>query len=371
MIPNQISAVQVFEDRTSGQSFATVLEQMFGYMVRGVPANAPLLAKTIAEKKTDIILYMGSAAGLATVSAAQRVANECGLPVIVVMPTESMSRYGDRENLYCLTYLKTKPVEDVAREINTKIHVAIASFRSRAVQAKIIADRQGAGSGAVSGTGTVSVHSQEQRTETEKNSVEPRIGRPAFDSQKLIAIGASAGGTEAIYNVMVKLSDDLPGIVIVQHMPEGFTNMYAKRLDMNCAMKVVQASNAQKVERGWAYVAPGGKQLQVKRNSDGYYIYLYDGERVSGHMPSVDVMFDSVAKCAGKNALGIILTGMGSDGAKGLLALRQTGAHTVGQNQETCLVYGMPRVAFEIGGVAEQLALNDIPSRITRYVDGK
>jgi len=349
----QITALLIYEDRALGQTVSSLLETTLGYKVTSIASVAPQLPKAASEAKADAVIFLARSAGLATVSAAQKVANECEMPLILVMPTDGMSRYGDRENLYSLTYAAAKPPEELVRDINTKLHVVLAGFRSRAVRTQLAGEQQSAG--LVKGQGL------------DASSVQSSLQTP----QKLIAIGASAGGTEAIYHVMVKLPGNLPGIVVVQHMPEGFTDMYAKRLDMNCAMKVVQASQGQKIERGWAYIAPGGKQLQVKRNADGYYIHLYEGERVSGHMPSVDVMFDSVAKCAGKHALGIILTGMGSDGAKGLLSLRQTGAHTLGQNEQTCLVYGMPRVAFELGGVAEQVALDEVSTKILQYADRK
>lgn len=180
----------------------------------------------------------------------------------------------------------------------------------------------------------------------------------------VIAIGASTGGTEAIASVLMGFGADTPGIVIVQHMPAGFTEMYAGRLNDRCPMQVKEAKSGDRIRRGQALLAPGGdKQMRLVRAGGGYQVECEKGPKVSGHSPSVDVLFDSVAKAAGKQALGIILTGMGSDGAKGLLAMRQAGARTIGQDESSCVVYGMPRVAYELGAVEYQEKLSDISGR--------
>ena len=189
------------------------------------------------------------------------------------------------------------------------------------------------------------------------------------NDNKIIAIGASTGGTEAILSVVQDLPSTTPGIVVVQHMPPVFTKMYADRIDKICKMNVAEAQNGDRVMRGKILIAPGGdQQMTIAKDMNGYYIKLTKGEKVSGHCPSVDVMFDSVAKVAGRNAVGIILTGMGADGAKGLLELRKSGAHTIGQDKESCIVYGMPMVANDIGAVEKQCSLAQIPSQIAAYL---
>lgn len=189
-------------------------------------------------------------------------------------------------------------------------------------------------------------------------------------SDIVIAIGASTGGTEAILSVIKDLPTTTPGIVIVQHMPPVFTKMYAQRLDKICRMSVKEAEPGDRVERGKVIIGAGEYHLRLCKDTRGYYIKSETGEKVSGHCPSVDVLFDSVATVAGKKALGIILTGMGSDGAKGMLKMRQNGAYTIGQDKDSCVVYGMPMVAFNIGGVIKQASLEQIPAEIIRYLNG-
>lgn len=183
----------------------------------------------------------------------------------------------------------------------------------------------------------------------------------------IIAIGASTGGTEATLAILKQLPADSPGIVITQHMPEGFTKMYAERLNRLCAMEVREAVNGDKIQKGLALLAPGNQQMKVVRIGNQYSVSCYIGEKVSGHIPSVDVLFSSMADTVGPNGVGIILTGMGRDGADGLLKMRQKGAYTIGQNKETCVVYGMPMVAYNIGAVCIQTALNNIPNVLKNY----
>lgn len=180
----------------------------------------------------------------------------------------------------------------------------------------------------------------------------------------VIAIGASTGGTEAIASVIKQFNTDIPGVVIVQHMPPLFTQMYAKRLNDTCKVTVKEAKSGDLVLPGQVLIAPGGDQHMHLVNVNGVYqVVLKNGERVNGHCPSVDVLFESVAKVAKDNAVGIILTGMGGDGAKGLLSMKNAGARTIGQDESTCVVYGMPKVAYELGAVQYQEKLSDIPGR--------
>lgn len=181
---------------------------------------------------------------------------------------------------------------------------------------------------------------------------------------KVLAIGASTGGTEAIFEVVKKFNTDIPGTVIVQHMPPGFTKMYADRLNNQCKVAVKEAQNGDLVEQGKVLIAPGDKHMRLTRTGGIYRVEVKEGEKVSGHCPSVDVLFHSVAVAAASDAVGVILTGMGSDGAKGLLEMRRAGAKTIGQDKESCVVYGMPKVAFDIGAVAQQVSLENIASKV-------
>ena len=184
------------------------------------------------------------------------------------------------------------------------------------------------------------------------------------DRNLMVAIGASTGGTEAIASVIKEFGTDIPGVVIVQHMPAGFTQMYAKRLDDQCRVRVKEAETGDVVLPGQVLIAPGGdRHMRVVKVGNQYQVECKAGPKVNGHCPSVDVLFDSVAKVVGNRALGIILTGMGGDGAKGLLAMKEAGAKTIGQDESTCVVYGMPKVAYDLGAVQYQEKLGDIPKR--------
>lgn len=180
----------------------------------------------------------------------------------------------------------------------------------------------------------------------------------------IVAIGASTGGTEATAALVKGFGTDIPGIVCVQHMPPKFTEMYAKRLNEQCRIQVKEAETGDRVLPGHMLIAPGGdRHMKLVKVNGVYQVEVKAGPRVNGHCPSVDVLFDSVAKAAGKDAVGIILTGMGGDGAKGLLNMRKAGARTIGQDESTCVVYGMPKVAYDLGAVEYQDKLGDIARR--------
>lgn len=189
-------------------------------------------------------------------------------------------------------------------------------------------------------------------------------------NDKIIAIGASTGGTEATLQIMKELPANIPGIVITQHMPEGFTKMYAERLNRLCKMEVREAVNGDKIRPGLALIAPGGDlQTKITRIGNMYSVMCYPGDKVNGHRPSVDVLFHSMASTAKSNGVGIILTGMGGDGAEGLLAMKKSGAHTIGQDKDSCVVYGMPKVAYDLGAVAVQAPCSQIAHRLMNYLN--
>ncbi len=180
-------------------------------------------------------------------------------------------------------------------------------------------------------------------------------------SDKLIVVGASTGGTEAIFQLLSSLPEQMPGFVIVQHIPAEFSRMYAARLNATTKFQVKEAESGDYVDKGKVLIAPGDKHVRLKKVGGRFRVECLPGERINGHCPSVDVLFESAAKEAGTQAIGIILTGMGYDGARGLLALRRKGARTIGQNEKSSVVYGMPKVAFELGAVEKQASLQDMP----------
>ena len=186
-------------------------------------------------------------------------------------------------------------------------------------------------------------------------------------TDRLIAIGTSTGGTQALEVVLTKLSRICAGIVIVQHMPEKFTAAFAARLNTHCEIEVKEAESGDRVIPGRALIAPGGKHMSIKRSGAQYHVDVQDGPLVNRHKPSVDVLFRSVAKWAGKNALGIIMTGMGDDGARGLKEMLNEGAQTIAQDEQSCVVYGMPKEAVKLGAVQQEVSLQAISGHIERY----
>ncbi len=193
----------------------------------------------------------------------------------------------------------------------------------------------------------------------------PALGR--LSTEKLICIGASTGGTEAIKEVLVRMPADSPGIVITQHMPPGFTTSFAARLNSLCQITVQEAVNGTRILPGHAYIAPGGKQFRIDRSGANYVCVVEDGELVNRHRPSVEVLFHSAALVAGRNAFGVMLTGMGGDGAKAMKEMRDAGSYNYAQDEATCVVFGMPREAILAGAANEVLPLGEIaPSLLAR-----
>lgn len=214
---------------------------------------------------------------------------------------------------------------------------------------------------------------QEEIIQKIKNAAQANVKRPKsvarpqskpqqylITSEKILAIGASTGGTEAIKDLLLQLPADCPAIIITQHMPAGFTKTFAARLDRLCAMKVSEAVDQERILPGHAYLAPGEKHLTIKRSGADYKIVLDDRPRVSGHKPSVDVMFSSVAEIAGPNAVAVILTGMGRDGAIGIQAVAGQGGYCIAQDEESCVIFGMPKEAIKTGVVHQVLPLEQM-----------
>ena len=191
---------------------------------------------------------------------------------------------------------------------------------------------------------------------------------PGMKSDMVIAIGASTGGTEAIHDVLIQLPSNIPGIVITQHIPKQFSTSFAKRLDRVCSFEVKEAEDGDEVRPGRALLAPGDFHMVLRSKSGGYYVQIQDGPKVCYQRPAVDVMFASVANCAKSHAVGVLLTGMGADGAQGMLSMRNAGARTIAQNEQTCVVYGMPREAVKLNAAEQVLPLQDIPASIVQLV---
>ncbi|MFK8018467.1 MAG: chemotaxis response regulator protein-glutamate methylesterase [Pseudomonadales bacterium] len=242
----------------------------------------------------------------------------------------------------------TQSMEDCADEIRTKVRMAAR------VPVHLL-------SGIASHIDTANTLNEEAVKKTSVKKI----------SECVIAIGASTGGTEAIKEVLMRLPPDSPGIVIAQHIPPEFSRSFAERLDRCTRLKVCEAEDGQVIYDGHAYIAPGGRHLEILKKASRYVCHVHKGARVNRHRPSVDVLFDSVAEQAGSKAVGVILSGMGRDGAKGLQLMHSCGAQTVAQDEQTCVVWGMPRAAVEEGGVDTELPLNDIAKKVTAISSAK
>ena len=208
------------------------------------------------------------------------------------------------------------------------------------------------------------------RIASDRAKVLPKVGSSFRLTHQLIAIGASTGGTEAIKEVLIALPADTPGIVIVQHMPPGFTTSFAQRLDNLCAIRVKEAQDGDKVLPGHALLAPGNLQMSLVRSGAEYTVRVEMSEPVNRHRPSVDVLFNSCADQAGKNVVAAILTGMGDDGARGMRRMRDAGARTIAQDEATCVVYGMPREAVAHGGAEFILPLDEVAGKLLSLASG-
>lgn len=200
-----------------------------------------------------------------------------------------------------------------------------------------------------------------------KNTSPALAGVHAFAMNKPVVIGSSTGGTQALELVLTSLPADAPGIAITQHMPEKFTAMYAQRLNGICAMNVREAKDGDRLERGVALIAPGGRHMQLMKANGQYYVKVMDGPPVNRHKPSVDVLFKSAAECAGRDALAILMTGMGDDGARGMKTMHDLGARCIAQNEETCVVFGMPKEAIKLQAVDDILPLESMARAILQF----
>lgn len=348
------SVLMLAEDTERFQSVRAALGKDHHYAMRAIGVNTLQADEAMRAEMPDLVLILASAPPFTLKSWAERIA-ERKIPVIFltgkqISPTDALQR---NPLIHCFCDDGSARLQTIVLMLGVKIRLATSG--SSAHQ-RIQESAQAA--------------ECEHLTAVAKTPLSS--GVRLFPKEKLIAVGASMGGVEAVSRVLEVLPAEMPGIVMVQHMPTGFTEMYAKRLDAGCRLRVVQAEDHQRVEEGTVYLAPGGLHMKVEKDAEGgYRICIADGERVTGHKPSVNVLFSSVAKAAGKNALGVILTGMGDDGAEGLLEMRKAGAETIGQDEATALVYGMPRVASEMGAVSRQSALMDIPKHMMNYANKK
>ncbi len=343
----KIKVLIVDDSAVVRQTLTQILQSDPGIEVIGSASDPYVAAKRIAEQVPDVITLDVEMPRMDGITFLQKLMSQHPIPVVMC---SSLTENGCETALKALEYgavdIITKPkmgVKDFLEEFRiticdtvkaaAKCHVRRQSKSGNAVEKKLTADAV-----------------------LEK----PTSNAMIQTTEKVVVIGASTGGTEALRVVLTRFPADAPPIVVVQHMPEKFTASFAQHLNGECAVNVKEAQNGDSVIRGRVLIAPGNKHTLLKRSGASYYVEVKDGPLVSRHRPSVDVLFRSTARYAGRNAIGVILTGMGDDGAKGMFEMHEAGAYNVAQNEASCVVFGMPREAIETGGVNKIMALDDI-----------
>jgi two-component system chemotaxis response regulator CheB len=343
---------------------SAVVRQTLMHLLQGDPeielmgsAPNPLIAGPVIRKtRPDVLLLDIEMPGMDGLTFLRQVMEEMPIPTVIC---STLTEKGSKVALDALAAgavaVVAKPrlglkqfLEESRREL---VQTLKAAARSRP------RPRTTTAAGATAGAG----HSP---TPAPRPAV---AGLHALSMNKPVVLGSSTGGTQAIESVLMALPGDSPGIAIVQHMPEKFTAMYAQRLDGVCAMNVREARDGDRLERGVVLIAPGGRHMQLRKAGGQYFAVVADGPPVNRHKPSVDVLFRSAAECAGRDVLAIILTGMGDDGARGMKLLHDRGARTIAQNEETCVVFGMPKEAIALGGVDEVMPIQQVARAISAF----
>jgi two-component system, chemotaxis family, protein-glutamate methylesterase/glutaminase len=348
----KIKVLIVDDSAVVRQSLTAILESDPEIEVMGVAVDPLHAAKKIQNEVPDVITLDIEMPRMDGLTFLRKIMSQHPIPVVVI---SSLTSRGTETGLKALEYgaveIITKP------QMNTKIFIEESRIRivdavKAAAQSKI--KRR---------------HSIAEIVVQPKYSADailpPVISRSMIETTEIVvAVGASTGGTDALQVFLSALPPDTPGIVIVQHMPEHFTRSFANRLNEICKINVKEAENGDAVIRGRALIAPGNHHMLLKRSGARYYVEIKDGPLVNRHRPAVDVLFRSTARYAGKNAIGIIMTGMGDDGAKGLLEMKEAGARTIAQDEKSCVVFGMPNEAIKLGAAQKILALESISSYI-------
>ncbi len=368
---NNIKVLVVDDSSLFRQMIIKHLSSQPGIEVVGFAINAYDARQKIPQLKPDVLTLDVEMPGLSGIDFLKQLLPTNPIPVVLVSSL-NLSVF-DALSAGAVDFVR-KP--DMSASNSNSVFFASLTLKVKAAsRAKVrisrpaSADASSGSMGTLPGTRpTGAAHAPASSAQSHARPMPlPPLPRNVLDST-IIALGASTGGTEATLEVLKRLPAGIPGIVITQHMPEGFTAMYAERLNRICCMEVREAKNGDIIRPGLALIAPGAKQMEVVRSGRNYIVQCHTGAKVSGHCPSVDVLFSSVAKNVAINKVGIIMTGMGRDGADGLLKMRQNGAFTIGQDQESCVVYGMPMVAYKLGAVCTQASCENIANVLMNHL---
>lgn len=344
-----LKVLVVDDSATVRQVLAAVLPEKHGFRV--TVAADPLIAMEKMKKSLpDVILLDLEMPRMDGMTFLRKIMGENPLPVVICSGLTGPN-----------TDAAIRALENGAVDIITKPKIGIRGFLEES--AVLLEDT-------VRAAAAARVRKSRRRQDSLPRANRPQ-GAPSFGAtqqkEKIIAIGASTGGTEALLHLFERMPQDCPGTVAVQHMPEGFTAAFARRLNDNCAIEVREAADGDQLVPGRAYIAPGNRHTYVRRMGSTYFLEVRDGALVSRHRPSVNVLFRSVTQAAGPNAVGVLLTGMGEDGADGLLEMKRANAFTIAQDEATCVVFGMPREAILLGAAEEVLPLHRIPQAMLRH----
>lgn len=350
MAPQSLHVLVVDDSAVVREVMSAVLSQESGITV--AVAADPFIAMTkIQQQRPNVIILDLEMPRMDGLTFLKKIVREDPIPVVIC---SALTGPGTAVGLEAL--------EEGAVEVVTKPRLAVKQFLHESAVILIDAVRAAANSRATPRR----IHNRPPTPRFTADVVLPPSAKPAprAPTETVVAIGASTGGTEALRIILEAMPTDAPGIVVVQHMPEGFTAAFAQRLNQGCAIEVKEAANGDLLTTGLALIAPGNRHALLRRADAGYAVEVIDGALVSRHRPSVDVLFRSVAQSAGAKAIGVILTGMGSDGAEGMLEMKNVGAFTIAQDESSCVVFGMPKEAIARDAVDKIVSLSRIPHEI-------
>lgn len=383
---NKIRVLVVDDSAVVRQSLSAILEADPEIEVMGTAADPIIAVKKIMKEVPDVITLDIEMPRMDGLTFLRKIMAQRPIPVVVI---SSLTTKGTEAAMKALEYGASEVIGKPSMNPDVffqESHImlcdavkAAALSKTRRISADQIQER-------VNHTNTVEDKPAPKRLSqiqtAQPLTVQPKYTADAIlekssasdtivNTEKIIVLGASTGGTEAIRTLLRDMPEDMPGIAIVQHMPEGFTRSFSNSLDQISRLSVKEAENGDKLYRGRVLIAPGNKHMLLKRVGKEYFVEIKEGPLVNRHRPSVDVLFRSAARYAGNNAIGVILTGMGNDGARGMKEMHDAGAHTIAQDEQSCVVYGMPKEAYKMGGVDVVVALDKINNHLVRLLTGQ